>query len=546
MSNEPPDKATRAPPTRAGAYELLLELASGGMATVHLARAVDGRDKSSLVALKRPHRHLATDKTFLSMLLDEARLASAIDHPNVVRVRELGFEAGEPFIVMDYVEGASLSELRKELVSAERAVDTKVAVRVVLDALAGLHAAHELKDETGKPLGIVHRDISPHNVLIGCDGRVRLTDFGIAHAEDRVQTTRTHEVKGKLAYLAPERIDRRRICTKQSDLFSMAVVLWECLAGRRLFRGEEALDTLQEVMSAPIPRLRQLGAQIPSGLDDAIARGLSRDLASRYETAAEFATAIEKGAGRGNVGTARDVERVMETVFGPRMGLRHDALRTSLPEGEVDALFTNSGLSPRPSPPDSPLSNTLLFATIAPPAPSERYAFGNLNEPFPFVARKTRWPLIGGIAGGVAFGALSVFLFVSRASHGEPPPVAAPVATLPPASLSRRVVVPLPFVAIHIEFDDAQRDLDPAADVSAFEVPGESGLDHRVVAIAVDGSRAEGMMREVQGVARPDPDGFTIQYPRGALPTRSSGRVSRPPRLPPPVGTKKNGFTKLQ
>lgn len=546
MSNEPPDKATRPATTRAGAYELLLELASGGMATVHLARAVDGRDKSSLVALKRPHRHLATDKMFLSMLLDEARLASAIDHPNVVRVRELGFEAGEPFIVMDYVEGASLSELRKELVSAERAVDTKVAVRVVLDALAGLHAAHELKDDTGKPLGIIHRDISPHNVLIGCDGRVRLTDFGIAHAEDRVQTTRTHEVKGKLGYLAPERIDRRRTCTKQSDLFSMSVVLWECLAGRRLFRGEEALDTLQEVMSAPIPRLRQLGAQIPPGLDDAIARGLSRDLTSRYETAAEFAAAIEKGAGRANVGTAADVERVMETVFGPRMGLRHEALRIALPADEVDALFTNSGLTPRPSPPDSPLSNTLLFATIAPPAPSERYAFGNLNDPFPPAPRKKPWPLIGGIAGGVAFGALSVFLFVARASKSEALPVPPPVATLQPAPLLRRVVVPLPFVATHVEFDDAQRDLDPAADVVAFEVPSESGLDHRVVAIGVDGSRAEGMMREVQGVARPDADGFMIAHPRVALPTRSGGVTSRPPRLPPPVGTKKNGFTKLQ
>ncbi|MEO6419666.1 MAG: serine/threonine-protein kinase [Polyangiaceae bacterium] len=546
MSNEPPDKATRPAATRAGAYELLLELASGGMATVHLARAVDGRDKSSLVALKRPHRHLATDKMFLSMLLDEARLASAIDHPNVVRVRELGFEAGEPFIVMDYVEGASLSELRKELVSAERAVDTKVAVRVILDALAGLHAAHELKDDTGKPLGIIHRDISPHNVLIGCDGRVRLTDFGIAHAEDRVQTTRTHEVKGKLAYLAPERIDRRRICTKQSDLFSMAVVLWECLAGRRLFRGEEALDTLQEVMSAPIPRLRQLGAQIPPGLDDAIARGLSRDLTSRYETASEFAAAIEKGAGRANVGTATDVERVMETVFGPRMGLRHEALRGSLPADELEALFTNSGLAPRPPPPDMALSNTLLFATIAPPAPSERYAFGNLNDPFPIAPRKKPWPLIAGIAGGVAFGALSVFFFVARASTSEPLPVPPPVATLQPAPLLRRVVVPLPFVATHVEFDDAQRDLDPASDVSAFEVPSESGLDHRVVAIAVDGSRAEGMMREVQGVARPDADGFMIAHPRVALPTRSGGVTSRPPRLPPPVGTKKNGFTKLQ
>src|SRR4051812_30166376 len=155
------------------------------MATVFLGRATDGREGATLVAIKRPHRHLATDKTYLSMLLDEARLASAIDHPNVVKVRELGFESGEPFIVLDYVEGASLSELRKELSGANRAVDTKIAVRMILDALAGLHAAHELRDDSGRHLGIIHRDVSPHNVLIGCDGVTRLTDFGIAKAEDR-------------------------------------------------------------------------------------------------------------------------------------------------------------------------------------------------------------------------------------------------------------------------------------------------------------------------------------------------------------------------
>jgi serine/threonine-protein kinase len=183
----------------AGGFELLLEIASGGMATVFLGRATDGRIGAPLVAIKRPHKHLATDKIYLSMLLDEARLASAIQHENVVRVRELGFDRGEPFIVMDYVEGASLSELRKELAAAGRAVDCRVAVRIVLDALLGLYAAHELRDESGRHLGIIHRDISPHNVLVGCDGRGRITDFGIAKAEDRVQETRTHEVKGKLA-----------------------------------------------------------------------------------------------------------------------------------------------------------------------------------------------------------------------------------------------------------------------------------------------------------------------------------------------------------
>ncbi len=157
---------------------------------------------------------------------------------------------------MDYVEGASLAELRAELSAVGRALDVRVAVRIALDALAGLQAAHELKDETGQSLRIIHRDVSPHNVLIGSDGRSHLTDFGIAQAEDRIQTTRTHEVKGKLAYLAPERIDKRRVCTVQSDVFSMAVVLWECFAGRRLFRGDEPVDVLQAVMSAPIPTLR--------------------------------------------------------------------------------------------------------------------------------------------------------------------------------------------------------------------------------------------------------------------------------------------------
>src|SRR5579859_6889488 len=297
---------------RLGAYELLIELATGGMGTVHLARAADRRQGPPLVAIKRPHRHLQGDKNFLTMLVDEARLASSIEHPNVVKVRELGFDAGMPFIVMDYVEGASLAELRRELSAIGRTLDARVAVRIVLDALAGLHAAHELKDDNGKPLHIVHRDVSPHNVLIRCDGRSHITDFGIAKAEDRIQTTRTHEVKGKLAYLAPERIDKRRLCTIQSDVFSMAVVFWECFAGRRLFRGEEPVDVLQEVISAPIPTLRQIGAQIPAPLDDVIARALSRDLDTRYASAWEFVQAIERAAGPEHVGTHADVARLME------------------------------------------------------------------------------------------------------------------------------------------------------------------------------------------------------------------------------------------
>ncbi|HEX7604577.1 MAG TPA: serine/threonine-protein kinase [Polyangiaceae bacterium] len=402
---------------RAGAYELLVEVASGGMATVYLARGPG--EGGILVAVKRPHRHLASDPVFAAMFSDEARLASAIHHRNVVKVRELGFDSApgprgpvpEPFLVLDYVEGASLSDLRKELAAAKRAVDTRVAVRIIVDALAGLHAAHELRDENGKLLGIIHRDVSPHNVLVGSDGISRLTDFGIAKAEDNVQVTRTHEVKGKLAYLAPERVDKRRTCNVQSDVFSMAVVLWECLAGRRLFRGEEAIDTLDEVMNATIPRLRQLGADIPVALDEAIAKGLERDLAKRWKTARELGEAIEHAAGNRWIGRPEDVGRVVEAMFGARLRVRHQQIREAVGDERATRLFARSHLPERPVPRAEPLTpDTAILSAIAPEAPSGRYVMGSL----PALKKERKWvlPLVVGVVSGLAVGTLGLTYLV--------------------------------------------------------------------------------------------------------------------------------------
>jgi len=542
-----PESAPPASLGNAGCFELLLEIASGGMATVFLGRATDGRTGAPLVAIKRPHKHLATDKIYLSMLLDEARLASAIQHENVVRVRELGFDRGEPFIVMDYVEGASLSELRKELAAVGRAVDCRVAVRIILDALIGLYAAHELRDESGRHLGIIHRDVSPHNVLVGCDGRGRITDFGIAKAEDRVQVTRTHEVKGKLAYLAPERIDKRRMCTVQSDVFSMAVVLWECIAGRRLFRGEEAIDTLQEVMNAPIPRLRKLGANLTPELDDVIMRGLARDLETRYLTAKDFADAIERAATPANVGSREDVARVIDTVFGARIRNRHAQIRAAMHgRHDVEQILSLSGLPVREE--DESVAvpvNAAMIAAIAPPAPSGRYSFAPNESPVLMLRRKAPWAMIASVAVGLVVGAIAVFALLykrpartvvvttqSTASSGN----AAPDPTV------RKVVVPLPFLATHVTFDDVSRDLDPAGDVTAFELPRESGVRHRVTATAIDGSRAAGFVREEDGVARVEAEGFAFELPSPA----TSSTVSRGTGRTAPVGTVKNGFTKLR
>jgi tRNA A-37 threonylcarbamoyl transferase component Bud32 len=504
LGHEPDERqpARTAPLGRAGQYELLIDLASGGMATVYLARAVD---RDLLVALKRPHKHLATDKMFLSMLLDEARLASAIDHPGVVRVRELSFEAGEPFIVLDYVEGCALSDLRKELAAADRALATKVAVRIVLDALAGLHAAHELRDkETGKPLGIIHRDISPHNVLVGVDGFSRLTDFGIAKAEDRLQVTRTHEVKGKLAYLAPERVDKRRTCTRQSDLFSMAVVLWECLAGRRLFRGEEAVDTLEEVMHAPIPRLRQLGANVPPALDEALMRALSRDLTIRYKTADELAYAIERGAGRGNIGTARDVAEVVEVVFGGRLRLRHQQLRGVLGPDLTARVLRGSNLRERPANVTEPLvPSPHLLASIAPAAPTQRYAFGGLKD-IP-LRRERRWliPLLVGAGTGVLIGSVGIGIIV--AERPTPTPTGHSLGTAAPRATST-AAAPAQSPAA-------------AAPTSASEQSNASG-------------------------APAAPDAGEIELDNGSGDTTSPRRTHG--RTTAPIGTVHNGFTKLR
>jgi serine/threonine-protein kinase len=519
------------------------------MATVHLSRATDRRHGPPLVAVKRPHKHLQGDKTFLAMLVDEARLASSIRHPNVVRVHELGFDSGMPFIVMDYVEGASVAEIRKELSAIGRAVDARVALRMLLDALAGLQAAHELKDETGKPLHIVHRDVSPHNVLVGCDGQARLTDFGIAQAEDRIQQTRTHEVKGKLAYLAPERVDKRRMCTVQSDVFGMAVVLWECFAGRRLFRGDDAVDVLQEVMSAPIPTIAQIGGHIPPAVDDVLARALSRDLEVRYKTALEFAQALERAAGSDGVGTHADVARLMEALFGKRMALRQEEVRDAIGQGELTDLLRETGLPDRPRVVLAEIPTGQLLAELAPPAPSGRYALGSDLRADARVRRVPLWAAASVAAGCLLGAGVTLVVVASRHPSTAAAQTQATIASRAPSSTAaavRPVIVPLPFPATRVSLDDITRDVEPPSDTVAFDVPIDTGPRHRLTAVSTDGTVARGYVREEDGIARPDGEGLALD--EAPMTSSSGARGSAPaspptPRLP---GAIRNGFTKLR
>ncbi|MDH3728576.1 MAG: serine/threonine protein kinase, partial [Myxococcales bacterium] len=226
-----------------GRYEILTQLASGGMASVYVARAQGVAGFERLVAIKVLHPHLAYEQEFISMFLDEARLAARIRHMNVVPTLDVSDSPGDGyFLVMEYIEGNHLGALLGRAAKKGERLPQPFVCRVLVDALQGLAAAHRLTDENGTHLQLVHRDVSPHNILVGTDGIARLTDFGVAKADVRMASTRAGQFKGKLSYMAPEQAASNET-DQRSDLFSVGVILWESLTGRRLFKGDSNAAT---------------------------------------------------------------------------------------------------------------------------------------------------------------------------------------------------------------------------------------------------------------------------------------------------------------
>ena len=277
---------------RIGRYALFDAIASGGMATVHFGRIVGPAGFSRTVAIKRLHPHLATDPSLVAMFLDEARLAARIVHPNVVGILDVVNESEELFLVMDYVRGDSLSHLFRLSLAAGKPIPPAIASGIVVGAAHGLHAAHETTDEHGASLQIVHRDVSPQNVLVGVDGVPRIVDFGVAKAASRLQSTRDGEVKGKLSYMAPEQLTRQAV-DRRVDVWALGVVLWELLAGQRLFQSEDALGAVEMVLLSPLdPPSKH--APISAEADAVCMRALGRERDARYPNALEFANALAR------------------------------------------------------------------------------------------------------------------------------------------------------------------------------------------------------------------------------------------------------------
>ncbi|MFS8068548.1 MAG: serine/threonine-protein kinase, partial [Byssovorax sp.] len=279
-----------------GRYALLGELASGGMATVHYGRLLGPVGFSRTVAIKRLHPQFAKDPEFVAMFLDEARLAARIQHPNVVSTLDVVALEGELLLVLEYVHGEALSQLLRAARRAQQAPPLRIVAAVASGILHGLHAAHEAKSERGEPLGIVHRDMSPQNVLVGADGTARVLDFGVAKAAGRVASSREGQLKGKLAYMSPEQV-HTGVVDRRTDVYAASIVLWEVLAGRRLFDGDNEGLLFSQVSSGTTTRPGELVPDLPPELEAIVMRGLAREPSDRYATAWDMAVALEEAIG---------------------------------------------------------------------------------------------------------------------------------------------------------------------------------------------------------------------------------------------------------
>jgi len=274
---------------RIGQYSIYDEIGSGGMASVHLGKLRSASGFTRLVAIKRMHAELAKSPEFVAMFFQEARLIGRIQHPNVVAALDCVAVDSSAILVMEYVHGVSLNQLMRKPIAAPPAVSSAILV----GAAIGLHAAHEAVDEHGVNLGIVHRDVSPHNILVGVDGLARVLDFGIAKAAERVHHTRTGEVKGKIGYMAPEQLFGESV-SREADVYSLGVVMWELVTGRRLYANAGHGQMIMRIAATQIDSPRSVNPRISAEVEKVVMKALARAPQNRYRTALEFAVAVER------------------------------------------------------------------------------------------------------------------------------------------------------------------------------------------------------------------------------------------------------------
>ncbi len=338
-----------------GNYQLIAKLATGGMAEIFLARA-NGSPKSEAIVLKRILPHLAEDEHFVTMFRDEADLASRLAHKNICHVHAYGEITGTWFIAMEYLHGVALSRMMTRLSKAGKMLDMRVVAGIIIQACEGLHSAHEARDEHGQLMGVVHRDVSPPNIMVTSDGTVKLLDFGIAKARGANSRTRTGTVKGKNAYMSPEQILGKPL-DRRSDVFALGIVMYEMLAIKRLFHRDSDFLTFKAITEEPIPDIRERRPDLPPGMRAALLQAMARDPNGRFDSALAFASALRNSvATLGGPASPSDLARLLFTDFGDEMASRDEILKAAddagpMPQPKTPPPIPQRALRPTPPPP---------------------------------------------------------------------------------------------------------------------------------------------------------------------------------------------------
>jgi serine/threonine-protein kinase len=425
-----------------GRYQILARLATGGMAEVYLARHGELTGFKTLVVVKKVLPHLAQNPSFIAMFLDEARIASLLDHPNIVRIHEVGRVDDEYFLAMELVQGKPLWTLIRHSEQMKETLDHKLAALVASQAAAGLQHAHELKDQAGTPLGLVHRDISPQNILISFEGSVKLIDFGVARAMGRLNETATGKMKGKVAYMAPEQT-RGEDVDARADLFSLGVVLWEMVTGRRLFRRDNEFATMRAVLDDAIDPPSRIAA-VPSDLDYIVMRALSRDRARRYQTAEEMRIDLDHFVFKSGGASTRDLATTMKKWFAVDYTQWQTAARVALDMRESDPpieimfpdLMSGRGTGSRSLPQLKITGSSVRSIPVAATWDTSSKIITPPPEPVPplvLVPKKKRRNLIiaGAATAAVALGLVGSMLLGSSNKPVDSPAVPATMQTEP-------------------------------------------------------------------------------------------------------------------
>jgi len=460
----PAAKAARAP-TVLGRYVMFDEIAAGGMATVHFGRMRGERGFARTVAIKRLLPQLAADPDFVAMFVDEAKLASRVRHPHVVAPLDIIlYGERDLLLVMEYVHGETLARLIRASHLQARPIPPPIAVAIMAGALYGLDAAHEAKSDQGEQLHIVHRDVSPQNVLVGIDGVARVLDFGIAKANMRASITRERTTKGKFSYMSPEQV-RQQPIDRRTDVFAAGIVLWEALTGRKLFLADDPQQVMVQIMRSPILPPSRFNPRVSSALNAVVAKALSRPVDRRYATAWQFAEALEKAV---PPATPREVGAWVNETVGEVIAARERRLAQiekvpvdgdEVPAGVPEPVAA-AGSGPTPGPaslsgsvPAYVASSGFEIPVSGTPLVSAEVVPSIVRRP---VSRARR--AVGMVAGVAMVASLSVWM-LSSGEPDEPPPIriqagapeAPPAMVIPPAggnaSAKRAAVVRPPPVA---------------------------------------------------------------------------------------------------